>query len=76
MDKYRNIIIAGKSYNYDALRRLMIRLLDEEIGNTTWEDILSMDNEEVVDSFLARVEMEPPEPEGDGFYHNETDSNK
>ncbi len=76
MDKYRNITIAGKSYNYDALRRLMIRLLEEEIGNTTWEDILTMDSEEVVDSFLARVEMEPDEPEGDGFYYNETNPNK
>jgi hypothetical protein len=75
MDKYRNIIIAGKSYNYDALRRLMIRLLDEEIGNMPFEEYIKANNTEIVDDFIMRVENEP-EPEGDGYYWNETDPNK
>ncbi len=76
MDKYRNITIAGKSYNYDALRRLMIRFLDEEVGNMDDDQLNdTYSYGQVVDDFIMRVEAEH-EPEGDGYYWNETDPKK
>ena len=56
-------------------RKLMIRLLEEEIGDMPFDEYIKANNTEIVDDFIMRVESEP-EPEGDGFYHNETNPNK
>ena len=54
----------------------MVRFMDEEIGNMDDDQLNdTCSYGQVVDDFIMRVEAEP-EPEGDGYYHNETDPNK
>lgn len=54
-------------------RKLMIRLLEEEIGNMPFDEYIKANNTEIVDDFIMRVESEP---EGDGYYCNETNPKK